>query len=78
MVVRYTCKHCEQTIGTMSKETLSRMKDSNAYILSGLTDEVLSQTQNAEQITSIQVICEDCEQTLRDHPHYHELDYFIQ
>lgn len=76
MVIRYTCKHCQQTIGTMRRETLDRLKDRNADILSGLTDDVLFQ--HEALFTPIQVICEDCEQTLRDHPHYHELDHFIQ
>lgn len=75
MSVVYNCKHCNQKIGELSKEQVD---------LNILGWDSLSQSEQKEMIHNVadgklivQAICENCEQTLEQHPHYHEQDYFI-
>lgn len=76
MSIVYKCRHCGQVIGELEK---------NAIDTSMLGWDKLSMEDKQEMFhyqsngdIHIQVICENCEETLGQHPQYHELDFFIQ
>nr|WP_121641172.1 anti-sigma-F factor Fin family protein [Virgibacillus sp. Bac330] len=76
MTMIYLCKHCGQKLGSIQQHMID---------LSILGFDQLSVKDKEEMIVykpngdmHIKVICEDCQETLGQHPHYHELDFFIQ
>lgn len=75
MSIVYSCRHCGNTIGQMERH-LSSM----TMLLDELTAtdkrKMIHYKQNGD--VHIKVICENCETSLQEHPHYYELDYFIQ
>ncbi|WP_164215596.1 anti-sigma-F factor Fin family protein [Virgibacillus sp. YIM 98842] len=76
MSIVYTCRHCSQEIGKLEEKFI----DSSVLGLQQLTKEekedMIHYAENGDML--IQAICESCEESLSQHPHYHELDYFIQ
>jgi len=76
MAIVYTCKHCGQEIGRLQEKVV----DSSALGLQQLTKEekksMIHYSENGDM--HIQTICESCEESLSQHPQYHELDFFIQ
>lgn len=76
MAIVYKCRHCGHVIGEL---------DENAFDSSILRFDNLSVRDKQQMIhyqnngdVHVHVICENCEERLRQYPHYHELDYFIQ
>lgn len=75
MAIIYTCRHCQQTIGHLKQQTIP-------FELLGLDQLSVEERKKIVHYDSdgkltIYVICESCEQSLTDHPKYHELDFFI-
>ncbi|MDY7045112.1 MAG: anti-sigma-F factor Fin family protein [Bacillota bacterium] len=72
----YTCKHCGQEIGRLKQQVV----DTSMLGLDQLTakekEEMITYKSNGD--VQIEAICENCEDALGHHPHYHELDFFIQ
>lgn len=76
MSIVYKCRHCGQVIGELSKkydQVISLGWDQ----LSDEDKQEMIQYQDNGDI-HVQAICEGCEDSLHHHPHYHELDFFIQ
>jgi len=72
----YKCRHCQQVIGTIKQEVVD-VSMLGWDQLSSEDKKEMIQYQSSGDI-HIKVICEDCEDSLKLHPEYHELDYFIQ
>lgn len=76
MPIVYKYRHCNQEIGKLDQ----RMVDTSMLGLDQLSTEdkrdMISYEANGN--VTIKSICESCEESLGSHPHYHELDYFIQ
>ncbi|MCD5326101.1 MULTISPECIES: anti-sigma-F factor Fin family protein [Pontibacillus] len=75
MAVKYQCRHCKKEIGELSQDVL----DSVELGLTSLNEEELldmvSYHENGDVM--VRTICEDCQESLEENPHYHELDFFI-
>ena len=76
MSIIYTCRHCGQEIGALDQDVVDTTMLGIDKLSIGETKEMIHFKQNGD--VAIQVICESCENALEDHPHYHELDFFIQ
>ncbi|MFA1822376.1 anti-sigma-F factor Fin [Virgibacillus oceani] len=76
MSIIYTCKHCRQEIGRLQEKVV----DSSVLGFQQLTkeekEEMIQYAENGDMI--VHAICESCEESLSQHPRYHELDFFIQ
>ena len=74
MAIHYYCRHCQKNIGTISKweADLEQLGINN-----------LEDFNNKEKIYDsqgnlhVKVICEECENILRDNPDYHENESFL-
>lgn len=75
LAVHYHCRHCRSEIGTID----SPLMDAERLGLHTLSAEerrnMISYTQGH---VHIQTICEDCQESLKRNPDFHELDQFIQ
>lgn len=76
MSIIYYCRHCHQIVGQIEQQSINI-----SYLgLNNLTVEdqrrMIRYDKNGDM--HIQTICESCEDTLGNHPEYHELDFFIQ
>lgn len=76
MAIIYKCAHCHQKIGKLENQVMDTAM---------LGFDQLTEKEKREMIQYrddgniyVQTICESCEQTLGEHPEYHELDFFIQ
>jgi hypothetical protein len=76
MSVIYSCRHCGQKIGEVDHEFI----DTSMLGFDDLTAEEKREMVRYDQNGDIYVaaICDECYETLSEHPQYHELDYFIQ
>lgn len=76
MAVIYTCRHCNQHVGKLEQ----KLVDTSLLGFDQLTNEEKKDMVHHKDNGDIQIntICESCEKTLGEHPHYHELDFFIQ
>ncbi|NBJ71250.1 MULTISPECIES: anti-sigma-F factor Fin family protein [Clostridia] len=76
MTIVYLCRHCGQKIGSIQQQVM----DSSILGFDQLSvkdkEEMIIYKPNGDMY--IQVICENCEEALGHHPHYHELDFFLQ
>lgn len=76
MPIIYNCRHCGQEIGKLEQDIVDTTMLGLDKLSTGETKEMIHFKKNGD--VHIQAICESCEETLGSHPHYHELDYFIQ
>lgn len=74
MAIHYYCRHCHQKVGLIDSNVDNRQ----------LGIEQLNEQDKQEMIeydnkghVHIQTICEDCEQTLKQYPVYHEQESFL-
>lgn len=76
MAIVYQCSHCKQLIGKLEGHII----ESSLLGIDQLTQkekrEMMEYKSNGDLI--IYAICDYCEEAFAHHPHYHELDYFIQ
>ncbi|MHA6252903.1 anti-sigma-F factor Fin [Oceanobacillus sp. CAU 1775] len=76
MAVVYQCRHCNQSIGTLEENVLDEAILGIAELSREEKEAMLKYQSNGDLL--VYAICEQCEEALMLHPHYHELDYFIQ
>src|SRR5699024_3771482 len=72
----YKCRHCGHTIGSLKHQVLSTSSLGLDMISAQDKREMVTYKENGD--VHIQAICEGCEAALYEHPHYYELDYFLQ
>ena len=75
MPLRYKCRHCETEIGQIPYDTVDTMKRLQLTEV-GEIDEFIEL--DAKGDATVQCICEHCEDSLRQFPHYHSLKKWIQ
>ncbi|MCP3032121.1 anti-sigma-F factor Fin family protein [Halobacillus sp. A1] len=75
MNIHYICRHCQRQVGKLDRERVE---------ISELGLECLTEDDHKEMVTydregnmNIRTICDSCERSLQQNPHYHELDFFI-
>ncbi|MFC3040980.1 anti-sigma-F factor Fin [Virgibacillus xinjiangensis] len=76
MAITYNCRHCGNIIGKIDEPVVDSSMLGLDHLTSKEKEEMVHYNENGD--VSIQAICEDCEEALDNHPHYHELDYFLQ
>ena len=76
LAIIYRCRHCGNFVGKLPQHAVS---------ISVLGLDKLSAEDRKQMVVDqangdmmVRVICENCEQTLQQHPHYYELNYFLQ
>ncbi|HLR51936.1 MAG TPA: anti-sigma-F factor Fin family protein [Candidatus Avamphibacillus sp.] len=76
MSIVYKCRHCGHQIGELDQ----RIVDTSWLGWDQLSIEDKKEMIHYKEDGNIQIdtICESCEETLEEHPQYHELDFFIQ
>lgn len=72
----YKCRHCGHVIGKLKQETLHASRLGLDQLSTEDTKDMIRYQDNGD--IHIRSICESCEETLGHHPHYHELEFFIQ
>ncbi|WP_028400970.1 anti-sigma-F factor Fin family protein [Ectobacillus panaciterrae] len=74
MNTHYYCRHCGNHIGSIEREEIYNV------VLGHLTEQEKQDMLHYDENGNIYVkaICEDCQHTLENHPHYHEYESFIQ
>lgn len=75
MTIVYTCRHCEQVIGQIKKDSINLQSLGLDQLSQAEKERIIDHDVNGT--LHLNVICESCEQSLIDHPKYHELDFFI-
>lgn len=75
MAITYICRHCKQHIGTLEKHKVDAAMLGLHALSNSEQREMVQHTGEGEM--QIQTICDQCEETLKTHPQYYELDYFI-
>ncbi|MCD8509623.1 MAG: anti-sigma-F factor Fin family protein [Bacillus sp. (in: Bacteria)] len=75
MAIHYYCRHCSKNVGKLS----SWQADVNELGFDQLSDQERSEMieQDSQGHIQVKVICEDCENTLRENPDYHAYDSFL-
>ncbi|MBN6205611.1 anti-sigma-F factor Fin family protein [Ralstonia pickettii] len=76
MTLVYQCRHCSQLIGRLEGEMIKPSLLGFDQLTKKEKREMMEYKSNGEW--TIFAICDCCEETFMHHPHYHELDYFIQ
>ena len=75
MPLRYKCRHCETELGQIPYDTVDTMNRLQLTEV-GEIDEFIEL--DAKGDATVQCICEHCEDSLRQFPHYHSLKKWIQ
>ncbi|PYZ95429.1 peptide ABC transporter permease [Alteribacter lacisalsi] len=75
MAIHYQCRHCQQRLGSISE----RVADTEQLGFDKLTEDERNDMIECDSRGDLHVttICENCEQTLADHPDYHEYESFL-
>ncbi|MBY7141610.1 anti-sigma-F factor Fin family protein [Virgibacillus sp. NKC19-3] len=76
MAIVYKCRHCGNVIGKLEEKVVDTSLLGFDQLTTKEKREMIHYADNGD--VHIQAICENCEETLGHHPHYHELDFFIQ
>ncbi|WP_373894541.1 anti-sigma-F factor Fin [Virgibacillus natechei] len=76
MAIVYKCRHCGNEIGKLEEKVVDTSLLGFDKLSTKDKKEMIHYADNGD--VHIQAICENCEETLGHHPHYHELDFFIQ
>lgn len=76
MSIVYTCRHCGHVVGKLEEAVMSTAKLGWDQLTNEERKEMIHYQSNGD--VHIKTICESCEESLEHHPHYHELDFFLQ
>jgi len=76
MSIVYKCRHCGHVIGQLDQSSVNKSRLGLDKLSNEDKEEMVQYHSNGD--VHIQAICESCEESLGDHPQYHELDFFIQ
>ncbi len=76
MSIVYKCRHCEHVIGTLEERTVDTSMLGWDQLSVEEKKEMIHYQANGDIV--IRTICENCQESLGQHPQYHELDHFIQ
>ncbi|WP_096441136.1 anti-sigma-F factor Fin family protein [Alteribacter populi] len=76
MAIHYQCRHCRTKLGSLS----DRAADSEQLGFHSLTEDEQHKMirYDTKGDIHVDVICEDCEQTLAENPDYHQYESFLQ
>ncbi|WP_158095003.1 anti-sigma-F factor Fin [Gottfriedia luciferensis] len=69
------CRYCRKHIGRFEKEQLLQISSSYCHSFEEELSDFVNFIQSPNQV--FYIVCEDCEMTLSEFPHYHEYKNFI-
>jgi Protein of unknown function (DUF2757) len=69
------CRYCNKVMGSFEKSQLLQISSSFCHSFETELSDFVEFIQSPNQV--IQIVCEDCEATLSEYPHYHEYKNFI-
>ncbi|TWI53226.1 anti-sigma-F factor Fin family protein [Halalkalibacter nanhaiisediminis] len=75
MTIHYECRHCHAKLGAISHQVSSESLGFHHLTSTERTD-MLTYTANGD--IHVNVICEDCHESLTRNPDFYELDKIIQ
>ena len=75
MPLRYKCRHCETELGEIPFDTKETMKKLQLTEVGEIDDYI---ELDAKGDATVHCICEQCEDSLRQFPHYHSLKKWLQ
>lgn len=75
MSIRYKCRHCENEIGVLPFEPSETMKKLHLFEFGEIDDYI---ERDAHGNVTVHCICEQCEESLRQFPHYYSLKKWLQ
>ncbi|SDK60304.1 anti-sigma-F factor Fin family protein [Sediminibacillus albus] len=76
MSIVYHCKHCRNIVGELDQQMIEAEKLGFDTLNNEEKSEMIQHQANGD--VHVKTICENCQDSLEQHPHYHELDFFIQ
>ena len=76
MSIVYKCRHCGHIIGRLDQQVVTTSMLGWDNLSPKDKERMIQYKENGD--VHIQSICENCEDSLRQHPVYYELEYFIQ
>ncbi len=76
MSIVYKCRHCGHTIGKLDHQVVTTSMLGWDKLTPQDKQRMIQYKENGD--VHIQSICENCEDSLRQHPDYYELEYFLQ
>lgn len=76
MAIIYKCKHCKHVIGEIGQHIISTSMLGWDQLSVREREKMIQYKENGD--VHVQTICENCEESLGQHPAYYELDYFLQ
>lgn len=76
MAIVYQCRHCSQLIGKLEEQMIESSLLGFDQLTPKEKQEMIEYKSNGD--VHVYAICDHCEAAFAEHPHYHELDYFIQ
>ncbi|PEL10016.1 hypothetical protein CN601_14175 [Bacillus sp. AFS017336] len=69
------CRYCSKCMGSIEKDQLLQVSSSYCHSFDEELSDFVNFIQSPNQV--IYIVCEDCEMTLSEFPHYHEYKNFI-
>jgi len=69
------CRYCRKEMGRFEKEQLLKISSSYCHSFEEELSDFVNFFQSPNQV--FYIVCEDCEMTLSEFPHYHEYKNFI-
>lgn len=76
MAIVYRCRHCGHVIGELKQHIVSTSMLGWDELTAQEKQKMIQYKQNGD--VHIISICENCEDSLHQHPDYYELEYFLQ
>lgn len=76
MAIIYLCRHCKTVIGKIEEQHVSSSMLGLDTLTASDKQKMIHYQANGD--IHIHSICESCEDTLKQHPNYYELDHFLQ
>lgn len=76
MAIVYRCRHCGHVIGELKQHIVSTSMLGWDELTAQDKQRMIQYKQNGD--VHIISICENCEDSLKQHPDYYELEYFLQ
>lgn len=76
MSIIYRCRHCGHLVGEIEQQSIDTTMLGLDHLSAEKKKDMIQYLSNGD--IQIKTICESCEESLTQHPEYHELDFFIQ
>ncbi|KGX85481.1 anti-sigma-F factor Fin family protein [Pontibacillus litoralis] len=76
MAIVYQCRHCKQRLAALAHEQVNANDLGLQHLSEQERLEMIQLHENGDM--QVNTICEHCQEAIELHPHYHELESFLQ